>query len=157
MLSLVVALAICALLVNLGEENAKDYTFGCFFLICTTLLLRLRWLVGTTALSLPLLLLYGSWLSGAAWPAVLPADADVHLTVAWAAGALLSYTIESQKRCQEFHFLPHTVTFLSASGVFASRCGSPSILGCESEACQAVPHLGWQPVAVIKTVAMNNW
>ncbi|EIE27474.1 hypothetical protein COCSUDRAFT_64247 [Coccomyxa subellipsoidea C-169] len=98
MLSLAVALAISSMLVNLGQESAKDYTFACFFLICTTLLLRLRWLLGTAVLSLPLLLLYGARLGDAAWPNVLPADADVHLIVAWATGALLSYTNEVQKR-----------------------------------------------------------
>jgi hypothetical protein len=99
LLSLAVALAICSMLVNLGQESAKDYTFACFFLICTTLLLRLRWLLGTAFLSLPLLLLCGARLGSAEWPTVLPADADVHLTVAWATGALLSYTNEVQKRC----------------------------------------------------------
>lgn len=103
MLSLAVALAISSMLVNLGQESAKDYTFACFFLICTTLLLRLRWLLGTAVLSLPLLLLYGARLGDAAWPNVLPADADVHLIVAWATGALLSYTNEVQKR----YYSPH--------------------------------------------------
>ncbi|BDA48631.1 hypothetical protein COCOBI_12-3120 [Coccomyxa sp. Obi] len=98
LLSLAVAGAICSMLFNLGKESAKDYTFACFFLICTALLLRLRWVIGTGILSLPLLVLYGARLGGAAWPSVLPADADVHLTVAWATGALLSYMIESQKR-----------------------------------------------------------
>ena len=98
LLSLAVAGAICSMLLNLGQESAKDYTFACFFLICTTLLLRLRWVVGTSILALSLLVLYGARLGGAAWPSVLPADADVHLTVAWATGGVLSYMIESQKR-----------------------------------------------------------
>jgi hypothetical protein len=98
LLSLVMSTAISSLLLNLRQESARDYIFACFFLICATLLLRIRWLIGTCMLAMPLLLLYAAQLAGAAWPKVLPADAAVHLTVAWAAGGLVAFVTDQHRR-----------------------------------------------------------
>ncbi|BDA48630.1 probable histidine kinase 3 [Coccomyxa sp. Obi] len=98
LLSLVVAMAISWLLLSLRADSAQDYIFACFFLICTSSLLKIRWLLGTLALTPPLLVVA----SAAAWnPAmsfVLPRDAEVHLTVAWATGGLMSYVADSYRR-----------------------------------------------------------
>lgn len=98
-------MAISWLLLSLRTESAQDYIFACFFLICTSSLLKIRWLLGTLALTPPLLVVA----SAAAWnPAmsyVLPRDAEVHLTVAWATGGLMSYVADSYRRCGAV--LPH--------------------------------------------------
>ena len=60
--------------------------------------LRCRWLPGTIALLPPLVLVYGAPLWGSHLTSVLPADADVHLTIAWATGALMSYVADSYRR-----------------------------------------------------------
>ena len=57
-----------------------------------------RWLPGTVALLPPLVLVYGAPLWGSHLTSVLPADADVHLTIAWATGALMSYVADSYRR-----------------------------------------------------------
>jgi hypothetical protein len=99
LLSLVVAMAISWLLLSLRRDSAQDYAFACFFLICTSSLLKIRWLLGTLALLPPLLLVYGMRLMRPQQVAsVLPRDADVHLTVAWATGALMSFVADSYRR-----------------------------------------------------------
>ena len=109
LLSLVVAMAISWLLLSLRADSAQDYIFACFFLICTSSLLKIRWLLGTLALTPPLLVVA----SAAAWnPAmsyVLPRDAEVHLTVAWATGGLMSYVADSYRRCNAdcMHHMHH--------------------------------------------------
>ena len=50
------------------------------------------------ALLQPLLLVYGAPLWAAHLHQVLPADADVHITIAWATGALMSYVADSYRR-----------------------------------------------------------
>ncbi len=80
--------------------------FACFFLICTTSLLKIRWLLGTAVLTAPLVLvclarlLRGITVAGVniALADVLPRDADVHLTCAWATGALMSFLADSYRR-----------------------------------------------------------
>ena len=60
--------------------------------------LHCRWLPGTIALLPPLVLVYGAPLWGSHLTSVLPADGDVHLTIAWATGALMSYVADSYRR-----------------------------------------------------------
>jgi hypothetical protein len=98
LLSLVVAMAISWLLLSLRTESAQDYIFACFFLICTSSLLKIRWLLGTLALTPPLLLIASASLWNPAMTAVLPRDAEVHLTVAWATGGLMSFVADSYRR-----------------------------------------------------------
>ena len=43
LLSLTIAMAISWLLYSLRPSSANDYAFACFFLICTTSLLKIRW------------------------------------------------------------------------------------------------------------------
>ena len=50
------------------------------------------------ALLPPLILVYGAPLWGSHLHKVLPADADVHITIAWATGALMSYVADSYRR-----------------------------------------------------------
>ena len=57
-----------------------------------------RWLPGTVALLPPLILVYGAPLWASHLHRVLPADADVHITIAWATGALMSYVADSYRR-----------------------------------------------------------
>lgn len=42
LLSLTIAMAISWLLYSLRPSSANDYAFACFFLICTTSLLKIR-------------------------------------------------------------------------------------------------------------------
>eukprot|EP00891_Asterochloris_glomerata_P000074 jgi/Astpho2/74/Aster-04548 len=94
LLSGIMALAICNLLATLRPSNAQDYVFAAMFLMCTSTFLKIRWLVGTVILTLPLVLVF-------AWPrtrALLPADAEVHLTVSWAVGSLMSFLADSWRR-----------------------------------------------------------
>lgn len=100
-----VAMAISWLLLSLHADSAQDYIFGCFFLICTSSLLKIRWLLGTLALTLPLLLVYTGPLWNPAMIAVLPPDASVHLTVAWATGTLMSFVADSYRRWDCTHLL----------------------------------------------------
>lgn len=100
LLSLVVAMAISWLLLSLRTESAQDYIFACFFLICTSSLLKIRWLLGTLALTPPLLLVASAQLWNPAMTAVLPRDAEVHITVAWATGGLMSFVADSYRRCR---------------------------------------------------------
>lgn len=118
LLSLVVAMAISWLLLSLRKDSAQDYAFACFFLICTTSLLKVRWLLGTLALTLPLLLVYGlRLLRPAQGPSVLlPRDADVHLTVAWATGALMSFVADSYRRFVHISPLHHHAMILVIAG-----------------------------------------
>ena len=92
-------------------SRARIYScaqFACFFLICTTSLLKIRWLLGTAVLTAPLVLVYaarllrGVTLGGLSvrLTDVLPHDADVHLTCAWATGALMSFLADSYRRCE---------------------------------------------------------
>ena len=79
--------------------------FACFFLICTTSLLKIRWLLGTAVLTAPLLLVLAAGVLRGVHPFgvqialadVLPRDADVHLTCAWATGALMSFLADSYR------------------------------------------------------------
>ena len=99
LLSATVALAVSVLLLNLKKGSGQDYTFACFFLISATLLLRVRWHLGTACLAIPVLLVHSAPLWGSGLPQVLPQDAEVHLTVAWALGALVAFLADAHRRC----------------------------------------------------------
>lgn len=99
LLSATVALAVSVLLLNLRKGSGQDYTFACFFLISATLLLRVRWHLGTACLAMPVLLVHSAPLWGSGLPQVLPQDAEVHLTVAWALGALVAFLADAHRRC----------------------------------------------------------
>ncbi|KAK9815291.1 hypothetical protein WJX72_001151 [[Myrmecia] bisecta] len=90
----VMAFAICCLLTTLRAENAQDYVFGGYFLICTTSFLKIRWLVGTTVLAAPIALVH-FWYRRFT---ILPVDAEVHLLVAWAVGGLMSFLADTYRR-----------------------------------------------------------
>jgi hypothetical protein len=96
LLSGVTAAAITNLLLSLEKERTQDYVFAAYFLICTASLLKIRWMTGCVMLSIPLMVLFivgGRWDMGH-----LPRDAGVHLVVAWATGALISYLADSYRR-----------------------------------------------------------
>lgn len=122
-------MAISWLLLSLRADSAQDYIFACFFLICTSSLLKIRWLLGTLALTPPLLLVA----SAAAWnPAmsyVLPRDAEVHLTVAWATGGLMSYVADSYRRCGGRH-MHHMSTKLARLWSDACRISRALLCSC---------------------------
>ena len=103
LLSAAVALAVSVLLLNLQEGSGQDYAFACFFLISATLLLRVRWYLGTACLAIPVLLVHSAPLWGSGLPQVLPQDAKVHLTVAWALGALVAFLADAHRRCVYRH------------------------------------------------------
>jgi signal transduction histidine kinase len=56
LLSGLIAAVISVLLLSLRPGNACDYVYAALFLTCTSSVLRLRWLVGTVALAVPVLL-----------------------------------------------------------------------------------------------------
>ena len=94
-------------------KHSPGAQFACFFLICTTSLLKIRWLLGTAVLTAPLVLVYSARaLRGVAVAGlrvrladVLPHDADVHLTCAWATGALMSFLADSYRRWEALPLL----------------------------------------------------
>lgn len=90
------AIAISNLLGSLKPETAADYVFAAYFLICTSSFLKIRWLVGTSMLMLPIaFLIY--WNISNSQP-FLPSDTLAHVTIAWAVGALMSYLADSYMR-----------------------------------------------------------
>lgn len=99
LLSSAVALAVTSLLLNLQKGSGQDYAFACFFLISATLLLRVRWFLGSAVLALPVLAVFSAPLWGSELPHVLPHDAELHLTIAWALGALIAYLADDHRRC----------------------------------------------------------
>ncbi|KAI8475163.1 MAG: hypothetical protein J3K34DRAFT_487042 [Monoraphidium minutum] len=130
LLSAVMALAIGNLLASLRADNSHDYVYMSYFLIATTTFLKIRWWVGTGLLAAPTVaahVWHGSpavaaaaralaggaewelpWLAppGAAAGAgagILPADAVVHITVAWAVGGLMSYLMDWYQRQMYAH------------------------------------------------------
>ncbi|CAL5223783.1 g6350 [Coccomyxa viridis] len=98
LLSSAVALAVTSLLLNLQKGSGQDYAFACFFLISATLLLRVRWFLGSAVLALPVLAVFSAPLWGSELPHVLPHDAELHLTIAWALGALIAYLADDHRR-----------------------------------------------------------
>ena len=93
LLGVATSLAICTLLVSLTPFTAQDYVFAVMFLICTTSFLKVRWLWGTAVLSLPL---FAVRFSGKMEQ--IPADATIHLFVAWSVGGLMSFLADSYRR-----------------------------------------------------------
>lgn len=112
--------AISALLLSLRAGNAADYVYAALFLTCTSAVLKLRWLLGTLALAVPVVAAAAAnlrvrWPSaapgvcgtdaadvcaaaagGGAWPELaavgpLPLEALLHILVAWAVGALMAF------------------------------------------------------------------
>ena len=92
LLASAMALAVSFLLVTLAPGTGQDYVFACMFLICTSSFLKIRWLMGTLVLALPLLLVIGNFTPH------LPVDGPVHLAVAWSVGGLMSYLADSYRR-----------------------------------------------------------
>lgn len=94
---MLMAMAICNLLASLGAGSPQDYVYAAFFLVCTTTFLKIRWWVGTLVLATPVLLLH-MWQRGRHLRVELPADAQVHIVVAWGVGGLMSYLAEWYRR-----------------------------------------------------------
>jgi len=96
LLSVCMAMAMCNLMASLGPDNAHDYVYLAFFLICTSTFLKIRWWVGTGLLAAPLIAMH-VW-HGKGDASVLPADAPVHITIAWAVGGLMAYLADGYRR-----------------------------------------------------------
>ena len=58
-----------------------------------------RWFLGSAVLALPVLAVFSAPLWGSELPHVLPHDAELHLTIAWALGALIAYLADDHRRC----------------------------------------------------------
>ena len=58
----------------------------------------MRWFVGSVCLAIPMAVAISAPLWGSNLPAVLPDDAVVHLTIAWALGALIAYLADAHRR-----------------------------------------------------------
>ena len=83
------------------------WVLASFFLICTTSVLRLRWLAPAALLAAPVVLATAHNLRLQRLPAggvrlvsagPLPTDAVLHLAVAWAVGALMGYLSDANRR-----------------------------------------------------------
>ena len=98
LLSSAVALAVTSLLLNLQMGSGQDYAFACFFLISATLLLRVRWFLGAAIQAFPVIAVFSTPLWGSELSHVLPHDAELHLTIAWALGALIAYLADDYRR-----------------------------------------------------------
>lgn len=110
MLAAVMALAISSLLMALRRDNAQDYVLGAFFLICTTAFLKIRWFVGTAIQMMPVALCF--YRHGLQRPdSILPSDAAVHICIAWAVGALMSFLSDTYRRQM---FANHRLAFAAA-------------------------------------------
>lgn len=101
LLSSAVALAVTSLLLGLQKGCGQDYTFACFFLISATLLLQVRWFLGSAILAIPVIVVFIAPLWGSILPQVLPQEAELHLTVAWALGALIAFLADAQRRYEQ--------------------------------------------------------
>lgn len=97
LLSACVALAICSLLATVTKDNASDYVYAGYFLICTSSFLKIRWWLGALVLSVPTVL-PNVWHMRVGAPSILPRDALIHIFVAWAVGALMAYLAEWYRR-----------------------------------------------------------
>ena len=101
LLSAILATAISTLLGGLRSSTSTDYVYACYFLICTSTFLKLRWWLGTAILALPVALAnywhYKAISKGESAP-VLPQDALDHLFIAWAVGGLMAYLSEWYRR-----------------------------------------------------------
>ncbi len=97
LLSACMAAAVCHLLSGLTAATSSDYVYACFFLICTTTFLKIRWWVGTTAMASPVALAQ-AWRLWRGAAAALPHEGHVHIVVAWAVGGLMSYLSEGYRR-----------------------------------------------------------
>ena len=64
----------------------------------TTSFLKLRWFVGTAFLAVPVALSHYRAHHYVAAP--LPKDAVVHIAIAWAVGALMSFLADTYRRCE---------------------------------------------------------
>ena len=101
LLSAILATAISSLLGGLRPSTSTDYVYACYFLICTSTFLKLRWWLGTAILAFPVALTnywhYKTISNGISAP-VLPQDALDHLFIAWAVGGLMAYLSEWYRR-----------------------------------------------------------
>lgn len=120
---LLAALISGVLCLLLTSSTANTWIFAAFFLICTSTVLRLRWLVGAVALAIPVVLSirrnlgieYSPLIATDGVPSrdaialllqsvrfsstgALPVHAIMHLVVAWAAGTLMGYLSDSSRR-----------------------------------------------------------
>ena len=99
------------------------------------------------ALLPPLILVYGAPVWGSHLHRVLPADADVHITIAWATGALMSYVADSYRRCCgcivrdwpriERFYRYHRSMLLAISRMLSTKIAAMSSHASEEDAC---PH-----------------
>lgn len=96
LLAVCMALAICNLLASLRADNAQDYVYMSYFLISTSTFLKIRWWVGTGLLATPTIAAH-VW-HGCSKSSILPADAVVHIVVAWAVGGLMAYLSDWYRR-----------------------------------------------------------
>lgn len=94
LIAVVMASAVCALVLCLTPQNPQDYVFAGFFLICTVSFLKLRWLTGSIAFIAPLLSMLLPRVAK-----VVPKEAFVQLLVAWCVGTLMSFLADSYRRC----------------------------------------------------------
>ena len=102
-----------SLLLNLQKGSGQDYAFACFFLISATLLLRVRWFLGAAILAVPVIAVFSAPLWGSDLPHVLPHDANLHLAIAWALGALIAYLADDHRRCAGGNAPPSAISFSS--------------------------------------------
>ena len=146
LLSSAVALAVTSLLLNLQKGSGQDYAFACFFLISATLLLRVRWFLGAAILAVPVIAVFSAPLWGSDLPHVLPGDAELHLTIAWALGALIAYLAEDQRRCAALDALPCRLTLrrlplLCPDLLFALPCACMRANACHAS-CEHIACAG---------------
>ncbi|KAL4543591.1 hypothetical protein Ndes2437B_g01414 [Nannochloris sp. 'desiccata'] len=140
---ILLAALISAVLCRLASSNSPNsWIFVAFFLICTSTVLRLRWLIGAAALSAPVLLTIhrnlrvtyllplDSFTSGACLASEqgcivtlsksiqlspvghLPVQTVIHLVVAWAAGTLMGFISDDSRRQS---FTSHHMALIAAA------------------------------------------
>lgn len=81
----------------------------------TTSFLKLRWFVGTAFLAVPVALSHYRAHHFVAAP--LPKDAVVHIAIAWAVGALMSFLADTYRRCEIPSFFSQSVEGNKGAGV----------------------------------------
>lgn len=130
LLCVLMTAAVTFLMASLTPANAQDYVLVTYFLITTTTFLKLRWHVGVCVLAAPVLFVWvkfgGGMVRGGVSAVdrtaadgfgafdsepILPPDSLVHITMAWAVGALMSFLNESYRRQM---FLNHRLAMLVA-------------------------------------------
>lgn len=108
---------VMASVTGVGTSHGRQYVFPSFIIICKGTLLELRWWNATLFLAIPALVFLLRVMVEGSWPV----DAGVHVLMAWASGALMSFMADKKRREV---FLNHKIAEAAASAKAAAEAKS---------------------------------